>query len=163
MTRGSSRLADIPSLGARGGGWVVIQFALMTAIGIAGYLGPGWPAGRAFVVVGIAVAAAGIAVAVSAGRAHGAGLTPFPRPKAGAALIETGPYRFVRHPIYSGGLLSFVGISLALSPAALALTAVLAIIWALKVEVEERFLREAEPAYLAYCERTPTRLIPFVY
>lgn len=156
-------MVDIPQLGERGGGWVVVQFALMLAIGIAGYLGPGWPAGRALVVVGIAVAIAGGAVAVSASREHRAGLTPFPRPKAGAVLIESGPYRVVRHPIYSGGLLSFVGISLTLSPAALALTAILAIVWALKVEVEERFLREAEPAYVAYCERTPARLIPFVY
>jgi protein-S-isoprenylcysteine O-methyltransferase Ste14 len=90
-------------------------------------------------------------------------LTPFPHPISGAALVESGPYRVVRHPIYSGGTLFFIGISLALSPAALAITLVLAIVWALKAQVEESFLRTADPGYAAYCERTPARLVPFVY
>jgi protein-S-isoprenylcysteine O-methyltransferase Ste14 len=125
-------LVEIPRLGERGGGWVVLQFALMAAILVAGIVGPGWPAGWLLVVVGILVALAGAAVAVSAARAHEGSLTPFPRPISGAALVESGPYRVVRHPIYSGGTLFFVGISFALSPAALVPTGVLAIVWGLK-------------------------------
>jgi protein-S-isoprenylcysteine O-methyltransferase Ste14 len=135
----------------------------MAAILVAGVLGRGWSAGWPLVIVGILVALAGATVAVSAGRAHDGGLTPFPRPSSGAVLVESGPYRVVRHPIYSGGTLFFVGVSLALSPAALAVTALLAIVWVLKVQLEERFLREANPAYSAYCERTRARLVPFVY
>ena len=156
-------LAEIPQLGERGGGWVVLQFALMAAIIAAGVFGPGWPARWPLVVVGGLVALVGAAVAVSAGRAHQGSLTPFPRPSSEGGLVESGPYQVVRHPIYSGATLFFVGISLALSPAALAVTGVLAIVWALKAQVEERFLRSSDLGYAAYCERTPARLIPFVY
>jgi len=156
-------LPEIPQLGRRGGGWVVLQFALMAAIIVAGFLGPGWPARWLLVVVGILVAVAGAAVAVSAGRAHSGSLTPFPRPNPGVAIVESGAYRVVRHPIYSGGALFFGGVSLALSPAALVVTGVLAIVWALKAQVEERFLLAADPAYAAYCRRTVYRLVPFVY
>jgi protein-S-isoprenylcysteine O-methyltransferase Ste14 len=142
---------------------VVIQFALMAAIVASGVVGPDWPGGRAVVVVGIVVALAGAAVAASAARALGRNLTPFPRPPGGATLVERGPYRVVRHPVYSGGILSFAGVSLILSPVALAVTVVLAIVWALKVQVEERFLRVAYCDYAAYCARTPARLVPFVY
>ncbi len=156
-------MAEVPRLGERGGGWVVLQFALMAAIVLAGIVGPGWPGGSLVVVVGVLVALAGAAVAVSAARAHEGSLTPFPRPISGAALVESGPYRLVRHPIYSGGTLFFVGISFALSPAALVLTGALAIVWGLKAQVEEGFLRRSDPGYVAYCARRRYRLIPFVY
>ena len=156
-------MAEVPRLGERGGGWVVVQFVLMVAIGVAGVLGPGWSAGPLLVAVGILVALTGAAVAVAAGRAHEGSLTPFPRPNPGAPLVERGPYRVVRHPIYSGGTLFFVGVSLALSPAALAVTGVLVFVWALKARVEEDFLRAADPGYAAYCERTRFRLVPYVY
>jgi protein-S-isoprenylcysteine O-methyltransferase Ste14 len=156
-------LLEVPRLGERGGGWVVLQFALIVAILVVGVLGPSWPAGWLLVAVGIFVALAGATVAVSAGRAHAGSLTLFPRPNPGAALVESGPYRVVRHPIYSGGTLFFVGISFALSPAALVPTGVLAIVWGLKAQVEEGFLQTSDPGYAAYCERTRARLIPFVY
>ena len=69
----------------------------------------------------------------------------------------------MRHPVYSGGILIAAGISVALSPWALVATAALAVVWALKARVEERFLRERYPAYAAYRERVRHRLIPYVY
>ncbi len=106
---------------------------------------------------------AGAVVVATAGRALGSGFTPFPRPADGAELVETGPFSVVRHPVYSGGILFFAGISLALSPWALVGTAVLAVLWALKARVEERFLVARYPAYAEYCTRTRYRLVPFVY
>jgi protein-S-isoprenylcysteine O-methyltransferase Ste14 len=157
-------LVEIPRLGERGGGWVVLQFALMAAIIVAGiFVRPPWPVGSWVFPIGVLVALAGVAIAVSAGRAHKGGVTPFPQPRPGAQLVESGPYHVVRHPIYSGGTLFFAGVSLTLSPAALVVTGVLAIVWALKAEVEEGFLRAANPSYDAYCERTRWRLIPYVY
>lgn len=156
-------MPDVPQLGKRGGGWVILQFVLMAAILVVGVAGPRWSAGWALVIVGILVALVGAAVAISAGRAHAGGLTPFPRPISGAVVVESGPYRVVRHPIYAGATLFFVGVSLTLSPVALAITGVLAIVWALKAQVEEGFLRAEDSGYAAYCERTPARLIPFVY
>lgn len=158
-------MVEVPALGARGGGWVVLQFVLLAAILVLGVLGPGWPDGARWWLkgAGALLVFGGALVFVTAGRALGSGLTPFPRPPADGEVVETGPYAVVRHPIYSGGLLFAAGISLVLSPWALAATAVLAVVWALKARVEERFLRESFADYGDYCSRVRYRLVPFVY
>ena len=158
-------MVEVPSLGARGGGWVALQFALMAAILGIGLLAPGWPDGARWwlKVAAILLAFAGALVVAAAGRALGAGFTPFPKPKVEGELVESGPYGVVRHPVYSGGILFASGISVALSPWALVATAALAVVWALKARVEERFLVAHYPAYAGYCERTRSRLVPYVY
>jgi protein-S-isoprenylcysteine O-methyltransferase Ste14 len=158
-------LAEIPQLGARGGGWVALQFGLILVILALGVAGPGWPDSARWWLrgAGALVAICGGVVVTSAARLLGSSLTPFPRPAEGAALVEQGSYRVVRHPIYSGGLLFVAGVSLALSWWALAGTAVLAVVWGLKARVEERFLEERYPAYADYRARTRYRLVPYVY
>jgi protein-S-isoprenylcysteine O-methyltransferase Ste14 len=158
-------LAEIPQLGERGGGWVALQFALIAAILGLGLAGPGWPDSARWWLkgAGALIAICGGVVVTSAVRALGSSLTPFPRPSAGAELIEDGPYQVVRHPIYSGAILFLAGVSLALSWWALVGTAVLAVVWALKAQVEERFLRERYPTYADYGSRVRYRLVPFVY
>ena len=144
---------------------MAVQFVLFAAILALGLLAPGWPDGARWWLKGagaVLVFAGGLVIA-RAGRALGRGFTPFPRPADGAELAESGPYAVVRHPVYSGGLLIATGLSLALSPWALVATAVLAVVWALKASVEERFLRERYPGYAAYCERTRYRLVPYLY
>ena len=105
----------------------------------------------------------GALLAVWASHSLGRGFTPFPRPPAGGALVERGPYRVVRHPVYAGGLLFFLGYALHSSPWALVATAGLAVLWALKARVEEQYLRERYPDYDAYANRVRFRLAPFVY
>lgn len=158
-------MTRIPQLGRRGGGWVVLQFALIALVVAAGVLGSGWPgtASALRVAVGIVLALAGCAVGVLSARALGASLTPYPHPARDASFVAHGPYRLVRHPIYFSGLLFLAGVSLLLSPWALAVTALLGVLWALKSSVEERFLRDHYPEYEEYCERTKRRLVPFVY
>lgn len=79
-------------------------------------------------------------------------------------VINTGPYRFVRHPSYTAGMMMFIGIGLALgSWLSLALLAVVTIAaYTYRVTVEERALLEAigEP-YSAYC-RERKRFIPYI-
>ncbi len=143
----------------------MLQFVLMAAILMLGVVGPGWSGGARWWLkgAGVLLVFAGALVFVKAGRALGSGLTPFPRPPAGGELVDTGPYAVVRHPIYSGGILLFAGVSLALSPWALGATAALVVVWALKARVEERFLRERDPAYAEYVARTRYRLVPHIY
>ena len=158
-------MADVPRLGARGGGWVVIQFVLIAAVLVLGLLAPGWPDAARWGLKGVGALSlfGGALVLVLASRALGSGFTPFPKPAEGGALVEEGPYAVVRHPVYSGGLLVTSGISLALSPWALVAVAALGVTWALKATVEERFLLERYPGYAEYRSRTRYRLVPFVY
>ena len=162
---GSSSLLEVPSLGARGGGWVALQFALIAAILVLGVVGSGWPDSARWWLkgAGVLLVFAGAFVIVKAARALGSGFTPFPRPAEEGVLVEKGPYAVVRHPVYSGGLLFASGISLALSPWALAATGALGVVWALKARVEERFLTDRYPGYPDYCARTRYRLVLFVY
>ena len=80
-------------------------------------------------------------------------------------LVRRGPYRLVRHPSYTGALLTFLGFALALgswaSLAAVMVPVVLAFLR--RIRIEERVLAEAFPeAYPAYA-RTTWRLVPYVW
>lgn len=79
-------------------------------------------------------------------------------------LIIQGPYRFVRHPGYFGGWLSFVGLGLALGDwIALALLALLTIpAFLYRIGIEENMLRHAFPDYSAYALKVK-RFVPFVW
>ena len=149
----------------RGGGWVWAQFALIVAIMAAVALPADWPAAVAGTLsaVGAILAFAGGALAVWAARSLGRALTPFPHPADAGELVEGGPFRWVRHPIYSGGLAFFIGWSLFAGPVALALTAVLGVLWVLKARLEERYLASRYPSYAAYSHRVRSRLLPGVY
>lgn len=143
----------------------MLQFVLLAAILALGVVGPGWPDSARWWLkgAGVLLVFAGAYVIVKAVRALGPGMTPYPAPAETGELAEAGPYAVVRHPVYSGGILFAAGVSFALSPWALAATGVLAVVWALKARVEERFLAERYPAYADYCTRTRYRLVPFVY
>jgi protein-S-isoprenylcysteine O-methyltransferase len=80
-------------------------------------------------------------------------------------VIDTGPYRYVRHPAYSGSLLEFLGLGITfgnwLSLALLLLPVLLA--FAHRIGIEERALSQAlGDAYVRYMARTK-RLIPGIY
>ena len=80
-------------------------------------------------------------------------------------LITTGPYRFVRHPSYTGTLLIFLGFGLCMlnifSLAAVFLPISAAFLW--RMHVEEEALKDAfGDRYLSYAAAT-RRLIPYLY
>jgi protein-S-isoprenylcysteine O-methyltransferase Ste14 len=83
--------------------------------------------------------------------------------KVGHHVVDTGPYRLVRHPIYTGIILSSFATAFAkATPLAIAGAATMAFGWFLKARLEERFLREqlGKDAYDAYAARVPM-LVPF--
>ncbi len=83
---------------------------------------------------------------------------------AGQAVISTGPYRIVRHPMYFGMIVMWLFIPLALgSYFAWPTFALLIPGIVLRLLNEERVLRRELPGYAEYCLRTRFRLIPFLW
>jgi protein-S-isoprenylcysteine O-methyltransferase Ste14 len=78
-------------------------------------------------------------------------------------LIQRGPYRFVRHPIYTGLLLAFFGTAVAIGEwRGLICVAIVAASFWFKLRLEERWMRENfGAAYEQYMQRTKA-LIPGV-
>ena len=80
-------------------------------------------------------------------------------------LIDTGPYRFVRHPSYTGALMAFLGLALCVGNwVSLAVMAVpIFFVFMRRMRVEEQALLRAFPDhYRGYMKRTK-RLIPAVF
>ena len=80
-------------------------------------------------------------------------------------VIDSGPYRHIRHPAYTGSLLSFVGLGLCGGNALslLVLVAPIALAFRHRIVIEEAALTSALGGrYSDYAART-SRLIPFVY
>jgi protein-S-isoprenylcysteine O-methyltransferase Ste14 len=79
----------------------------------------------------------------------------------GHQVISTGPYAFVRHPMYSGAAFYFLGIALLLgSWYAVGIAMVLIALFGLRAVWEENTLIAELPGYAAYAERVRYRLIP---
>jgi protein-S-isoprenylcysteine O-methyltransferase Ste14 len=78
------------------------------------------------------------------------------------ALIRTGPYRQVRHPIYSGALLALAGTVLAVGECGVIAFALVFLAVLRRVRVEEKHLRASFPDYDHY-RRETAALIPFIY
>jgi protein-S-isoprenylcysteine O-methyltransferase Ste14 len=88
--------------------------------------------------------------------------TPMTR-KDEPELVTGGPYRLVRHPIYSGILLAGIGTALALDWRWLAAVALAGMYFVYSASVEERFLTERFPDdYPAYKHATKM-LVPYVF
>jgi protein-S-isoprenylcysteine O-methyltransferase Ste14 len=125
--------------------------------------GPALHASLALSVAGLVVWAAGLGLAVWArlyiGRNWGMPMTRRSEPE----LVTTGPYRTVRHPIYTGIIAALIGTALATSLLGLIVAAAVAGFFTFSAVREERFLTGEFPdSYPAYKARTKM-LVPFVF
>jgi protein-S-isoprenylcysteine O-methyltransferase Ste14 len=116
-------------------------------------------------VLGVGVFVAGCALVAAAARALGAELTVAIETREGGRLVTTGPYRRVRHPIYTGVFLMVIGESLALGSPVLAGYLAVAV-WAARTRaLAEEALLSSDPvhgqAYRAYLDRSG-RFLPKV-
>lgn len=82
----------------------------------------------------------------------------------GHHVVSTGPYRFVRHPGYAGGLLGFLFIPLLLDSLWSFIPAVLlGIVMVVRTALEDKTLQEELPGYREYAQKTRYRLFPGVW
>ncbi|HET7048059.1 MAG TPA: isoprenylcysteine carboxylmethyltransferase family protein [Solirubrobacteraceae bacterium] len=113
-------------------------------------------------VVGLILFASGLGLALWAriylGRNWGMPMTERAEPE----LVTSGPYRFVRHPIYSGVLLALLGTALATNLYWLIVLAFLGAYFTYSATVEERLMTTSFPDQYASYKAHTKMLIPFV-
>jgi protein-S-isoprenylcysteine O-methyltransferase Ste14 len=142
---------------------VVIVVLVIVLVRLGAFRGHGVSSDAWRAAVGLTLFAVGLGFAVWArlhiGRNWG---TPMSR-KNDPELVTSGPYRFARHPIYTGILLASFGTALALNWTWLAVAAVIGVYFIYSATVEERYLAEQFPdSYPAYKQSTKM-LVPFVF
>lgn len=82
----------------------------------------------------------------------------------GQTVITTGPYAYVRHPMYFGSIFFFVGTSLLLgSWWGLAFAAAFTLLFCFRIPIEEKALRAGLQGYDDYAARVRYRLIPGIW
>jgi protein-S-isoprenylcysteine O-methyltransferase Ste14 len=118
----------------------------------------------AIVGVGIALMFAGVAFRQWAIAVLGRFFSTAVRTVEGQTVVDSGPYHVVRHPSYTGALLTLLGLGLAGGSweGVLVIVVVAALVFGYRIRVEERLLEEQLGApYRAYQLRTK-RVIPFL-
>ena len=154
--------------GTRGEWFVVAQIVLIVLV----FFGPRnfrvWPSWTApftwlSSIGGAIILLAGILLLVVAIFRLGSNLTPVPYPKDEGTLIETGPYRLVRHPMYCGGILIAFGWGLLIHGwITLGYAIIMLVFFDIKSRREEKWLNAKFSSYGDYQKRV-RKLIPFVY
>jgi protein-S-isoprenylcysteine O-methyltransferase Ste14 len=138
-------------------GWV-LPLAVTLALAVVGWFDPReYP--TPVLVLGTAFVVAGTAFTIYALRHLGRhfGVVSDVR-----GLVTTGPYRYVRHPLYAGETLTTIGFVIAVaSPLTVAAFAGGMALQIWRARVEEQALAAAFPEYRTYAQRTPM-LIPMV-
>jgi protein-S-isoprenylcysteine O-methyltransferase Ste14 len=154
--------------GTRGEWYVAVQLILMGFVFLGPRTLPGlpvWPAAfaRISLFAGIALMFAGGCLLFAGLCWLGANLSPLPHPKAHATLVQSGPYRLVRHPMYAGGIVLAYGWAFAVQGwLTFVYASVLLVFFDLKSAHEEEWLLARFPEYADY-QRRVRKLIPFIY
>jgi protein-S-isoprenylcysteine O-methyltransferase Ste14 len=82
-------------------------------------------------------------------------------PKEGP-MISTGPYKFIRHPMYASALvIIWSGVLGHLSPINFVIGVIVTVVISLRIITEEQYLCAHHPAYLDYSRKTKL-IIPYI-
>ena len=165
--RGAKRSKRSQRKAADRGTYVIGNITLLASLAIAILLGyarigiiPNW-----FFYPGLATYVLGIGFSSWAIFTLGQFYAPIIQVQFSHRVVESGPYRLIRHPTYAGGFLSFLGLGLALQSWASLLVLLVGIGfgYANRIRIEEKFLvSELGDDYVEYCKKTK-RLIPFIF
>jgi len=119
-----------------------------------------WSIAPAVTATGRGLEVVGGLIGLWAAFALGAGLTPSPLPNGRTGLVRRGPYRWMRHPMYTAVILFMAGVAvLSGSWLVLAALVLLVALFNVKARWEEARLAEAFPGYADYRAVT-NRFIP---
>lgn len=122
------------------------------------------PHGQFWAAVGAAITCIGVAIAIWARTILGTNWSGIVTVKQDHTLIRTGPYRTVRHPIYSGLILALFGTALTLGQVRdLVAIVVVFLTLLIKSRTEEQFMTEQFGREYEEYRRTTRALIPFVF
>jgi protein-S-isoprenylcysteine O-methyltransferase Ste14 len=113
---------------------------------------------------GLIVQAAGLALRAWSMRTLGSSYTRTLVAGREQHVVDTGPYRLVRHPGYTGSLLTWTGFALASrsAPVVVMVAALLGRAYYRRILAEEQLLQRDLVGYAAYSEHTK-RLVPFIW
>ena len=140
-------------------GFVAIQFALL-AVMVFYPRDTAWFPTNLMRTVGMGFMAAGVGLGLWAAVYLGRGLTASPLPNGSTDLVMRGPYRFVRHPMYTSVILLGIGMTIRSGSWIVAIAFVaLVVLFAVKSRWEELHLADTFPGYERYMTSTG-RFVP---
>jgi protein-S-isoprenylcysteine O-methyltransferase len=114
-------------------------------------------------MIGLVLCVAGMAVLVAARQTLGRNWSQTVAAKEDHELITSGPYRYMRHPMYAGGMLAAVGSAIVVGGPFIFLLLILGALFLWRVVAEDRLMARQFPnEYPAYMGRTKA-LIPSVW
>lgn len=147
---------------SKGIGFVIIQVLLFVAFLFNVQVGEiSFPSG--ITKLGVVLFNVGVIIIIVSLIQLNRNLSPFPIPKENGALIQNGLYSMIRHPIYTGILITFLGSSIRKdSFYKLSITALLFLLFYFKSKYEERLLIDEFDEYKTYIKKTK-RFIPFLF
>jgi protein-S-isoprenylcysteine O-methyltransferase Ste14 len=147
---------------------VVVQIALIVLVFFGPRTSPGWsiwtpPFTWLGSIGGGVILLAGVLLLRAAIFRLGPNLTAVPYPKERGTLVETGPYRLVRHPIYCGVILIAFGWAFLVHGwLTIGYAIIVLVFFDIKSRREEQWLKAKFSGYSKYQKRVH-KLIPFVY
>jgi len=112
---------------------------------------------------GALLTAIGIGFAIWARVNLGRNWSSRPTVKEQHELVTTGPYAYVRHPIYSGIMLAALGTALVTSIFGIGMLIFISIFFALRMNKEEKIMLELFPEQYPEYQKQTKRLVPFVW
>ena len=154
--------------GARGEWYVVAQAVLAVLVVFGPRTLEGWaawvhPYAEISAIAGVTLFLIGGLLFAAAIFKLGPNLTPVPFPKPEGTLVETGPYGFVRHPMYSGAVMIALGWALWVHGwLTIGYAIALFLLFDVKSRREEKWLVVKFSGYESYRRRV-RKLIPYVY